>query len=244
MFYIDNADEIIPIHRQYSYILFADSRHTTPHTRVEYFGSILFIYFVCANEFDIGLAFANFNCEGADVLVHRVVFWFRGVRRKIFVFFFSLIFSVIFFFACEIFVLFYLIDSRMFRAVINRVACQSVKPIRWTGQRSSSSLGAVSEMARNVFKHREYSAEGGYVWNSPYEPISMPDMTIDQYVWKNMAKWSNKVAIVCSVTGRKYTYAKLRDHCAAFAIRLRTQFGLKQNDVVAIYLPNVPGRRD
>lgn len=132
MFYIDNADEIIPIHRQYSYILFADSRHTTPHTRVEYFGSILFIYFVCANEFDIGLAFANFNCEGADVLVHRVVFWFRGVRRKIFVLFFSLIFSVIFFFACEIFVLFYLIDSRMFRAVINRVACQSVKPIRWT----------------------------------------------------------------------------------------------------------------
>lgn len=32
----------------------------------------------------------------------------------------------------------------------------------------------------------------------------------------------------------------MRDHCAALAVRLQTQFQLKQNDVVAVCLPNLP----
>lgn len=129
----------------------------------------------------------------------------------------------------------------MFRVVLKRAGCQSVQSKQWM-RHSSVSLGAVSEIAKNIFNHREHSQQDGYVWHSPYEPISMPDMTVDQYVWKNVAKWPNKVAIVCAVTGRKYTYAKMRDHCAAFAIRMRTSLGLKQNDVLAICLPNVPGK--
>lgn len=85
-----------------------------------------------------------------------------------------------------------------------------------------------------------YSEKDGYVMESPYETISFPDMTIDQYVWKNMPKWQNHVAIQCGVTGRKYTYAKLRDNCAALAIRLRNRLKLERNDIVGICLPNVP----
>lgn len=83
--------------------------------------------------------------------------------------------------------------------------------------------------------------ENGFVLRSPYEKVSIPDMTLDQYIWKNSAKWKNHVAIMCSVTGRKYTYSKLRDHCAALAIRLRNNLKLEQNDVVGICMPNVPG---
>lgn len=43
---------------------------------------------------------------------------------------------------------------------------------------------------------------------------------------------------VCGVTGQKYSYAKLRDHCAALAIRLQQKF--QTGDVAAICLPNVP----
>lgn len=45
---------------------------------------------------------------------------------------------------------------------------------------------------------------------------------------------------VCGVTDRKFTYAELRDHSAAFAVRLQSQFRFKQNDVVAVCLPNIP----
>lgn len=44
----------------------------------------------------------------------------------------------------------------------------------------------------------------------------------------------------CGETGRQYTYAQLRDHTLALAVRLQTQFGLKQGDVIAICLPNIP----
>lgn len=45
---------------------------------------------------------------------------------------------------------------------------------------------------------------------------------------------------VCGVTGRQYTYAHLRDHCAALAIRLQHKFNLESGDVIAICLPNCP----
>lgn len=102
----------------------------------------------------------------------------------------------------------------------------------------STERPSLSELAK---KSLVYNEKDGYVMKSPYETISIPDMTIDQYVWKNMPKWQNHIAIACGVTGRKYTYAKLRDHCAALAIRLRNTLKLQKNDVVGICLPNIPG---
>lgn len=43
---------------------------------------------------------------------------------------------------------------------------------------------------------------------------------------------------VCGVTGQQYTYAQLRDHSAALAIRLQRK--IKIGDVAAICLPNIP----
>lgn len=105
-------------------------------------------------------------------------------------------------------------------------------------QFSSTKRPSISELAK---KSIVYSDIDGYVVKSPYEPISIPELTLDQYIWKNMPKWQNHIAIACGVTGRKYTYAKLRDHCSALAIRLRRNLKLQENDIIAICLPNVPG---
>lgn len=48
----------------------------------------------------------------------------------------------------------------------------------------------------NVNNFRNHTPEDGFVLNSIYEPITMPDLTVDQYVWKNISKWQNMVAIV------------------------------------------------
>lgn len=79
----------------------------------------------------------------------------------------------------------------------------------------------------------------GFVIKSPYKSIELPRTTIDRYVWSNIQKWPNHVAIECSATGKKYTFAELRDRCAALAIRLRKKLG--ERDTVAICLPNIPG---
>lgn len=116
-----------------------------------------------------------------------------------------------------------------------RQLSKAAPPLKGVFSRSMSSASYP-----NINKFRTYTPEDGFVLSSAYEPISLPDLTVDQYVWKNMSKWENKVAITCGVTGRKYTYSKLRDHCAALAVRLQTKFNIKPGDVIGICLPNVP----
>lgn len=48
----------------------------------------------------------------------------------------------------------------------------------------------------NINNFRIHTPEDGFIVNSIYEPITIPDLTVDQYVWKNINKWQNKVAIV------------------------------------------------
>lgn len=104
---------------------------------------------------------------------------------------------------------------------------------------SSVEQSSLSELGK---KSLIFTEKDGYIMKSPYEPISIPDFTIDQYVWKNLPKWQNHIAIVCGITGRKYNYAKLRDRRAALAIRLRNHLKLEKNDIVAICLTNIPGK--
>ncbi|XP_037036735.1 probable 4-coumarate--CoA ligase 1 [Bradysia coprophila] len=85
-----------------------------------------------------------------------------------------------------------------------------------------------------------YSPEEGYIRTSAFNDVSMQNMTIDQYIWQDLNKFQDKCAIKCGETGREYTYAQLRDHTSALAVRFQTQFGLKQGDVLAICLPNIP----
>lgn len=97
---------------------------------------------------------------------------------------------------------------------------------------------------KSQFKYLEESvfpAENGLEQNSVYgKALQIPHTTLDQYLWDNFSKWTNKTAVVCGVTGRSYTYGQMRDHCAALAIRLQQKCKLSFGETVAVCLPNVP----
>lgn len=97
-----------------------------------------------------------------------------------------------------------------------------------------------NQISERMAPLRSYSPEHGFVWSSAFGHITVPDQTVDEYVWQNVNQWPDKTAIECGITGRKYSYGKLRDHCAAVAYRLRNEFNLQSGDVVAISMPNVP----
>lgn len=123
---------------------------------------------------------------------------------------------------------------------------QSLKHFTFFGKQNNRPFTnynyGINDVLKDVGKFREFTETDRYVWSSPYGKISLPNTTIDQYVWKNLDKWEDHVVIACGVTGRNYTYAKLRDHCAALAISSREKLGLKQDDIIAVCLPNVPGK--
>lgn len=86
-----------------------------------------------------------------------------------------------------------------------------------------------------------YCEKDGHILKSPYESLKIPETTVDRQIWNNLSKWENHVAIECASTGRKLTYANLRDQSAALAVRLRKHLRLEKGDMVAVCLPNVPG---
>lgn len=118
----------------------------------------------------------------------------------------------------------------------------NVFALRQTRTVSSNSIETQpkDELCESMATFRSSSPEEGFVWTSRYGQVTVPDMMLDQYVWKNLSKWQNKTAIVCGVTGRSYSYGKLRDYSAAVAYRLRHNFNLQPGDVVAISMANVP----
>lgn len=82
-------------------------------------------------------------------------------------------------------------------------------------------------------------ANGEQIIYSPYEDTVYPDITVPEYVWGNVNKYSNKVALECGLTGRYYTYGQARDN-ANYIARSLLQLGIKSGDIVALVLPNLP----
>lgn len=86
----------------------------------------------------------------------------------------------------------------------------------------------------------EYSDAEGFVRQSSFAAVRPADVRIDQFVWRDLSRWHARTAVVCGDTGRQLSYAQLRDHCAALAVRLQRQMRLTGGDVLAVCLPNCP----
>lgn len=69
---------------------------------------------------------------------------------------------------------------------------------------TTAQTNASKQLNPDVAHNRTHSIEEGYVWKSGYEPIVVPDLTLDEYVWKNVAKWENKIAIVSFIPKQEY----------------------------------------
>ncbi|EDV38480.2 uncharacterized protein Dana_GF19420 [Drosophila ananassae] len=108
-------------------------------------------------------------------------------------------------------------------------------------ERNSSTASAHRERPQSdTDKFLHYTPEDGYYKTSPYDPITVPNVAIHEYVWRDFKKWESRTAAVCVITDRQYTFAQMRDASAAFAVRLQTQFKLFKPDVVGVCLPNLP----
>ncbi|XP_074115744.1 putative 4-coumarate--CoA ligase 1 [Cotesia typhae] len=80
---------------------------------------------------------------------------------------------------------------------------------------------------------------GEQIFSSCYEDVEIPSLTIPEYLWQKLEKWPKRIAVECGITGRKYTYAEARDS-ANYIARSLINMGLKNGDVVALILPNLP----
>lgn len=108
-------------------------------------------------------------------------------------------------------------------------------------RKSYGTAVGVAEYYRTARSCITFEKNEGCIVKSPYQPIEIPQTTVDRYIWTNISKWPNHTAIECGYTGRKYSYAMLKDCCSALAIRLRNNMKLVNGDLVAICLPNTPG---
>ncbi|KAK4887102.1 hypothetical protein RN001_003373 [Aquatica leii] len=72
------------------------------------------------------------------------------------------------------------------------------------------------------------------------EYIDIPNLTIPQFVFKDFHRFPKKIGVECSVTERKYTFDEIRTKAHNLSKGLRKVLNLKNGDVLAILLPNVP----
>ncbi|XP_032691655.1 4-coumarate--CoA ligase 2-like [Odontomachus brunneus] len=81
---------------------------------------------------------------------------------------------------------------------------------------------------------------GERIIQSPYGEVPyIPDMLIHEYVWDKSENYSNKIALECGLTGKKYTFAQAKDATNYIAKSLHN-IGLKKGDVIALVTPNLP----
>lgn len=80
---------------------------------------------------------------------------------------------------------------------------------------------------------------GKRIFYSPYGEYSFQEPFTHDYVWRNVQEYADKPALVCSVTGRKYTFSQARD-AANYVARSLLNIGLRKGDVVALISPNYP----
>ena len=77
------------------------------------------------------------------------------------------------------------------------------------------------------------------IFHSPHSAVTIPDVSITDYVLRHAARLKNKAALIDGVTGRTYSYAGLAQQVQQVAAGFAAH-GLKKGDVLAIYSPNVP----
>ncbi|PNF38008.1 putative 4-coumarate--CoA ligase 3 [Cryptotermes secundus] len=86
---------------------------------------------------------------------------------------------------------------------------------------------------------RSSSSHEQNIVKSPYLDITVPDINLIDFVWEMVDIYPDRTALVCALTGRRYTYAESRGIARRFAASL-CRAGFKHGNVLAVVLPNVP----
>ncbi|KAB0799121.1 hypothetical protein PPYR_07001 [Photinus pyralis] len=70
--------------------------------------------------------------------------------------------------------------------------------------------------------------------------VNVPALTVPEFIFQNFSKHPHKTALECAETGRRYTFEEVRRKSLNLNKALRQKFHLKQKDIVALVLPNIP----
>ncbi|XP_076061824.1 uncharacterized protein LOC143037462 [Oratosquilla oratoria] len=85
----------------------------------------------------------------------------------------------------------------------------------------------------------ESGPHGQHVIESDLPAVPLVKKDLTSYVLEHVDKWQNKTALECSITGRSYTFAQLRDSVSRFAGAL-ARMGIGPGETVALFSPNTP----
>jgi acyl-CoA synthetase (AMP-forming)/AMP-acid ligase II len=77
------------------------------------------------------------------------------------------------------------------------------------------------------------------IYSSPFPDARIPEVTLVDFVFANIAARANKPALIDGVTGRSVSYGQLADEIRSAASGL-AEGGVRGGDVVAIFGPNSP----
>ncbi|XP_066593054.1 uncharacterized protein [Prorops nasuta] len=106
---------------------------------------------------------------------------------------------------------------------------KTIKPV-WNVQTKSR----LSNTARAL------KLDSNNILSSPFADVSNFDKTfLHDYIWSNIGKWPDKIALECAFTGRKYTYSQLRKQCSKLASSF-SKANLLPGSTIAILMPNIP----
>jgi acyl-CoA synthetase (AMP-forming)/AMP-acid ligase II len=77
------------------------------------------------------------------------------------------------------------------------------------------------------------------IFSSPHPAVTIPEISLTEFVLERVAEFGDKPAIIEGQTGRTVTYAQLVPTIHRLATAL-AEHGLTKGDVLAIYSPNLP----
>ncbi|MEZ5374958.1 MAG: AMP-binding protein [Acidimicrobiales bacterium] len=78
-----------------------------------------------------------------------------------------------------------------------------------------------------------------HIFTSPLPDVTIPEVPLGEYVFRNAAEHPDRLAMVCGITGTSYTYAELQDHIARLAGGLSAR-GFGKGSTLGLMAPNMP----
>ncbi|XP_046749674.1 4-coumarate--CoA ligase 1-like [Diprion similis] len=132
------------------------------------------------------------------------------------------------------------------------VRCHNIRPpMKFSSSNKQSIFCVVNKSyGREIFTRNSEIHKSSYatrtnlridqdnVVSSPFPDINVPREFLHEYIWKNLERWPNKTAVVCSTTGKSYTYSQLRTLSGKFAASLR-KCKFHPDSTIGVVLPNV-----
>ncbi|KAK9512342.1 hypothetical protein O3M35_000789 [Rhynocoris fuscipes] len=101
-------------------------------------------------------------------------------------------------------------------------------------------LLSVNNVYNSNTKSRNCSKWTPNIRKSEHMNYPIPEGTLVEHIWSRADQWSDKVALVCGVTGREIRYHELKNLSKRVATSLLTDLGLSHGDVIGTILPNLP----